>query len=57
MAHEDFARFRNDKLPFDVSLIPLLFNTFGLWEENAATDLIEIVNIQAINMLCNLKNK
>ena len=39
-----------DKLPLGVGLIPLPVTTFGLWEENAAANLLEIVNVQSNNL-------
>ena len=36
--------------------IPLPVTTFGLWEENAAANLLEIVNIQSSNLRGDKKN-
>ena len=44
------------KLPLGVGLIPLPVTTFGLWEENAAANLLEIVNIQSNNLRGDKKN-
>ena len=38
------------KLPPDVGLIPLPVTTFGMWEENAAANLLEIVRTQTNNL-------
>ena len=45
-----------DKLPLGVGLIPLPVTTFGLWEENAAANLLEIVNVQSSNLHGDKKN-
>ena len=46
MREHKFRKYE-DKLPLGVGLVPLPVTTFGLWEENAAANLLEIVNIQS----------
>ena len=55
-AREQKFRKYDGKLPFGVGLIPLPVTTFGLWEENAAANLLEIVNIQSSNLRGDKKN-
>ena len=50
-----FQKYEN-KLPLGVGLVPLPVTTFGLWEENAAANLLEIVNVQSNNLRGNKKN-
>ena len=55
-AREHKFRKYEDKLPLGVGLVPLPVTTFGLWEENAAANLLEIVNIQSNNLRGDKKN-
>ena len=55
-AREHKFRKYEDKLPLGVGLVPLPVTTFGLWEENAAANLLEIVNIQSNNLRGDQKN-
>ena len=50
-----FQKYEN-KLPLGVGLVPLPVTTFGLWEENAAANLLEIVNTQSNNLRGDKKN-
>ena len=52
----NFANTYAEKLPLGVGLVPLPVTTFGLWEENAAANLVEIVNVQSNNLRGNKQN-
>ena len=48
-AREAKYRKYRDKLPSDIGLIPLAVSTLGAWEDNAASNLKELIKQQAAN--------